>query len=131
MNETLRVRDFMSPTLVSFAPETSIHEATDTLLEQRLSGAPVLDTTGALVGILTKRDCIRIAFSASYHQGWGGPVSEYMSREVETVDADDDIVAVAGMFLEHGFRRYPVMHNGRVVGVISRHDVLRALRQLW
>ena len=128
MNPPPRVRDYMSASLVSFAPETSIHEAIDILLDKRLSGAPVLDATGALVGILTKRDCISIAFSASYHQGWGGPVSEYMSPEVETVDADDDIVAVAGRFLERGFRRYPVIDNGRVVGVISRHDALRALR---
>ena len=121
----------MSTKLVSFAPETSIHEAIESLLKNRISGAPVLDGIGTLVGIITKRDCLRIAFSASYHQGYGGPVSEFMSVNVETVSADQDIVSVAELFIEHHFRRFPVMDNGRVVGVISRHDVLQALHELW
>ncbi len=131
MTELLKVCDHMSPTLISFTPEMNIHEAIEALLEHRISGAPVLNAEGSLVGILTKRDCMRISFTASYHREWGGPVSDYMSTEVETIDADEDIVTVAGMFLESRFRRYPVMRDDRVVGVISRHDVLGALRQLW
>jgi CBS domain-containing protein len=54
-----------------------------------------------------------------------------MSREVQTVDAQSDVVEVAELFLNSRFRRFPVMKNGRLVGVISRHDVLRALDDLW
>ncbi len=131
MTELLKVSDHMSPKLVSFAPEMNIHEAIEALLEHRISGAPVLDAEGLLVGILTKRDCMSIAFTSSYHQEWGGSVSDYMSHEVETIDADEDIITVAGMFLDSRFRRYPVVRDQKVVGVISRHDVLKALRQLW
>ena len=131
MTDSPTVRDYMSSRLVSFSPETSIHEAIEILLEARVSGAPVLDAAGALVGILTTRDALRVAFSASYHQGWGGAVSDYMSSDVRTVDASQDIVAVAGLFIENRVHRYPVMQNGRVVGVVSRHDILAALRDLW
>jgi CBS domain-containing protein len=74
---------------------------------------------------------LKVAFSASYHQEWGGHVAQVMSREVQTVEAQSDVVEVAGLFLNSRFRRFPVMKNGRLVGVISRHDVLRALDDLW
>jgi CBS domain-containing protein len=54
-----------------------------------------------------------------------------MTAEVQTIDAETDIVAVAEMFLKSPFRRYPVMRDGRLVGQISRHDVLKALEDLW
>ena len=58
-------------------------------------------------------------------------MAQVMSREVQTVEAQSDVVEVAGLFLNSRFRRFPVMKNGRLVGVISRHDVLRALDDLW
>ena len=123
--------DYMSGDPVTFTPETDIHRAIKALLEHRISGAPVLDGEGRLVGVLTKKDCLKIAFSASYHQEWGGRVAEFMSAEVKTVDADTDVVEVAELFLNSRFHRFPVMRNGRLVGIISRHDVLRALEDLW
>lgn len=131
MTDIPTVRDYVSSRLVSFSPETSIHDAIETLLDAGISGAPVLDAAGALVGILTTRDALQVAFSSSYHQGWGGSVAEYMSTDVRTVDVSQDIVTVAGLFLEDRFHRYPVTHDGRVVGVVSRHDILAALRDLW
>jgi CBS domain-containing protein len=120
----------MSSRLVTLAPETDIHRAMKTLLENRISGAPVLDERGELVGLLSKKDCLKVAFSATYHKEWGGRVSDYMSREVQTIDAATDIVAVAQIFLKGPYRRFPVLSNDRLVGQISRHDVLRALDEL-
>jgi len=124
-------RDHMTADAVTFAPETDIHRAIRTLLERRISGAPVVDRHGNLVGILTTRDCLKIAFGASYHQEPGGIVSELMSTDVETVEAGTDIVEVAQRFLGSRFHRFPVMDGGRLVGVISRHDALHALATLW
>ncbi len=121
----------MAIKLMTLTPETDIHQAMRLLLDNRLSGAPVVDGEGKLVGVLSKKDCLKVAFSASYHKDWGGPVSNYMKRDVQTVEADMDIVAVAEIFLKGPYRRFPVMENGRLVGQISRHDVLRALDELW
>jgi CBS domain-containing protein len=131
MGQSPKVSDHMSHDPMVFAPDMDIHRAIKALLENRISGAPVLDAEGRLVGILTKKDCLKVAFSASYHRDWGGPVSGFMTREVETIEADASIVQVAAMFLESQFRRFPVLSGGRVVGIISRHDVLRALEELW
>lgn len=121
----------MSTQLVVFTPNMDIHVAIKALLQNRISGAPVVDEDGKLVGVLTRRDCLKIAFSASYHKDWGGRVSELMSTKVETVQAETDIVEIAELFLNSRFHRFPVMQDGRMVGLISRHDVLRALEELW
>jgi CBS domain-containing protein len=126
-----RVKDFMTADPVSLAPDMDIHRAMKILLEREISGAPVLDEQGGLVGILSIKDCLRVAFSASYHQEWGGPVSEFMSSEVQTIESDTDIVEAAELFLKVRYRRFPVVTNGRLDGLISRYDVLRALEELW
>ena len=131
MSPSRTARDYMSARLVTLSPETDIHRAMKILLKNRISGAPVLDEHGNLVGILSKKDCLKVAFNASYHKEWGGRVSEYMSRDVKTVDAGTDIVEVAEIFLKGPYRRFPVLSNDRLVGQISRHDVLRALDELW
>jgi CBS domain-containing protein len=126
-----RVKDFMTADPVSLAPDMDIHRAMKILLEREISGAPVLDEQGGLVGILSIKDCLRVAFSASYHQEWGGRVSEFMSSEVQTIESDTDIVEAAELFLKVRYRRFPVVTNGRLDGLISRYDVLRALDALW
>ena len=124
------VDNYMTRTLTLFSPEQNIHAAAKTLLDQRISGAPVIDDAGKLVGVLSKKDCLKVIYTASYHKDWGGRVDEYMSRDVHTIESGTDIIAVADLFVESSFRRFPVMENGQVIGQISRHDILRALYEL-
>lgn len=131
MSRSATVRDYMTARLITLTPGMEVQRAINLLLKHRISGAPVLDGEGRLVGILSKKDCLKVAFRASYHKEWGGPVSDYMSREVETVDAETDIIQIAERFLAGPYRRFPVMSNNQVVGQISRHDVLKALADLW
>jgi predicted transcriptional regulator len=131
MSRSATARDYMTARLITLTPGMEIQRAINLLLKHRISGAPVLDDEGRLVGILSKKDCLNVAFHASYHKEWGGPVSDYMSREVETVDAETDIIQVVERFLAGPYRRFPVMSNNQVVGQISRHDVLKALADLW
>jgi len=131
MSDLATVRQYMTTKLVTFLPEMDLHKAIRLLLRHQISGAPVVNAQGDLVGILSKRDCLKVAFSASYHQDRAGPVSDYMSHDVVTVEADARLVEVAERFVSGTFRRFPVLDGGRLVGVISRHDVLRALEELW
>ncbi len=125
-----KVRDCMTASLVTFTPEMGVMEAIRVLLEKRISGAPVVDSHGHLAGMLSEKDCLRVALEVGYHRGWGGRVDEYMTRKVETVDADMNVVDVAKLFIEDNFRRYPVVSHGRLVGQISRRDVLKAIERL-
>ncbi len=131
MSKSVTVRDYMSANLVSLTPDMEILRAVYTLVKHGISGAPVVDDHGNLVGMLSERDCMKVALSAGYHGEYAGRVSEFMSSGVKTVDADASILEIAEMFLRAPFRRYPVMEDNRLVGQISRRDVLRALENFW
>lgn len=120
------VRDFMATKLVTLRPEMSIHDAIAVLLKHHISGAPVVDAGQRLVGILSEKDCLRVVASGAFHTSAAGMVEEYMSREVQTVDPETDVFRVADMFLSRSFRRLPVVENGRLIGQVSRRDVLNA-----
>ncbi|MDH3231785.1 MAG: CBS domain-containing protein [Alphaproteobacteria bacterium] len=123
------VADIMATRLVTVPPDMNIHEAIRILLDRRISGAPVVDDNGALVGMLSKKDCLKIVFSSQYHDDWGGPVRDFMSAPVETLDADLDLVSAAQAFLNSHFRRFPVVRDGQLVGQVSRYDILKVLTE--
>ena len=124
------VRDYMAGQLVTFKPDTEIMDAIHELVHHRIAGAPVVDDKGDLVGMLSELDCMKVALNAGYYGDWGGPVSDYMTTAVESVDAEMNIVDLAQKFLDSGYRRFPVLRNNRLVGQISRRDALRALNEL-
>lgn len=124
-------RDYMSTRLVTLTPQTDVLAAVQTLLDARISGAPVVDGRGNLVGILTQRDCLDVVVQATYHQEPAGRVADYMSASVETLDAGSSLVEVVEAFRQSRYRRFPVLEGTRLVGQISRRDILRAILELW
>ncbi|MDH3336349.1 MAG: CBS domain-containing protein [Gammaproteobacteria bacterium] len=124
------VRDYMTGRLVTFKPDMDVLDAIHQLVQNRIAGAPVVNDQGDLIGMLSELDCLKIALNAGYYGDWGGPVADYMTPNVETVDAQMSIIDLAQKFLDSGFRRFPVLRNNRLVGQISRRDVLRALSNL-
>ncbi len=131
MNQPLTAKDYMTRNVRTTTAETDIDQAVSLLVSERISGMPVLDSDGKLVGILTTRDCLKIAFSTSYHKDSGGLVSDFMSANIETINTDADIVEVAELFVNSRYHQFPVTNQGRLVGLISRYDVLKALAELW
>lgn len=127
---SITVRSYMATQLVTFSPDTQIMDAMHALLEHRITGAPVIDDRGQLVGILSEHDCIKSALNACYHGELGGRVESVMSRDVQTVEPDQSILEVAERLIGSPFRRFVVMERNRVVGQISRRDVLKALDHL-
>lgn len=124
------VKDYMSGKLITFAPDTDVLDAIHVLVQQKIAGAPVVDDHGNLVGMLSEFDCMKVVLTSGYHGEPGGPVSDLMVTDVKTVDANMSIFDLAELFMESGYRRYPVMKENRLVGQISRRDVLRALGHL-
>ena len=85
MPHRLAVRDHMTTDIVTLKPEMDVLQAIAILLKHRISGAPVVDAGGALVGMLTERDCMKVALDAAFHQQSGGTVSDFMATDVITV----------------------------------------------
>ena len=124
------VKDYMSGRLVKFSPDTDVLDVIQELVQHRISGAPIVDDHGNLVGMISEFDCMQVVLTAGYHREPGGPVSELMVTDVETVDADMNIIDLAELFIATQFRRFPVLKDNRLVGQISRRDVLRALGEI-
>jgi CBS domain-containing protein len=127
MSVPLRVRDYMTAQLLTVSPHTEITQVVRLLIERDVSSALVVDAAGTLIGIVTERDCIAVASAAGYYDEWGGPAADFLSAPVETVGPDDNLADVAMRMTSSPYRRFPVIENGKLVGVISRRDVLRAM----
>ncbi len=131
MPQRITVREFMSTDIVTLDPDMDVLKAVHVLLQHRISGAPVLDSEGKLVGMLTERDCMRVALDAAFHQQSGGTVADFMIPDVDVVDADELIITTARRFYHGHYLRYPVVDGTGLVGVISRSDVMRVIGEHW
>jgi CBS domain-containing protein len=131
LSPSITAKDCMTTNVVSLSPDMDVMAAMRYFFAHRISGAPVIDERGELVGILTERDCLRSIVVASYHgEGYCGEVAEFMTRDVVSVEAATSLLDIAQLFVTTICRRFPVVDEGRVVGVISRRDVIRAVLEL-
>jgi CBS domain-containing protein len=126
------VSDYMTTKLVTFAPEQSILEVMEKFAKHHISGGPVLDDNGFLVGIISEADCMKqISESRYFNQPiLDKSVEKYMTKGVETIPHDISIFDAAGIFDKHNRRRLPVMKDGLLVGQISRKDIVIAALKL-
>ena len=131
MMKSLKVRDYMSVDVITFAPTDSVMDAMSVLLKQGISGAPVLGENGRLLGVLSEVDLMEVVVQDSYYNENIGIVSDFMQEAVEHVDPDMDILNLAQRFVRNHRRRYPVLQDGVLVGQISRRDVLQAAMQFF
>jgi len=132
MTEFPSVTKYMASRLITFRPDTPIHTAIDTILKRKISGAPVVDNDYHLVGMLSEVDCLKILVELSYSRQpqTGSLVSDYMSTQMITLDASKTVVDAAYVFVKQGIKRLPVLDNGKLIGQISRRDVLRAIQNM-
>lgn len=125
--KAIQVKDFMSTKLVTLKPKTPVVAAMEQLLDHKISGAPVISESGELVGVLSEVDLMQVVVQDSYYDQATGIVEDYMQDDVDCVDPNMDIYTLAEKFIKEHRRRYPVVaQDGRLVGQISRRDVLRA-----
>jgi len=110
--------------------DADLEEAVRSLLKKRHSGAPVVDSAGKLVGVLSEYDCVAVLARAAAEEWPAGRVSERMTTDVETVSPAEDVFALATRFTEGRHRRLLVVEGEKLVGVISRRDLLGALESL-
>ncbi|MCX4187299.1 CBS domain-containing protein [Methylophaga sp. OBS4] len=123
----LKVKEYMNGTKITFTPEMEVLYAIHQLIEFKISGAPVIDHHGNLIGFLSEKDCMQVALNASYQGEAGGRVIEFMHNMVETIDVDASIIEVAEKFLQTDYKCLPVVKENRLVGSITRRNILKAL----
>lgn len=130
--QQILVKDHMSTNLVTFREEDTIDQVLERLAKRKISGAPVLDEAGVLVGIISEVDCLAEIIKGKYSNTVRFPakVKEHMTKNVITLDPGMSLFDAAQKFLEHKIRRFPVLKDGNLVGQLSLSDVIRAFPNL-
>jgi len=143
----MNAADVMTLDPVSVTPQTTLVEAARLMLQHRISGLPVTDAKGAVAGVLTEGDLLRRAETGTerHRTGWlaflMGPgrlageyvdahahkVDEVMTRDAVTVGASTDLAEIVQLMEKRRIKRVPVVANGKLVGIVSRADLVRAL----
>jgi CBS domain-containing protein len=121
------VREHMDRVVHTVAPDMPIFEAVDFLLEHRVTGAPVTKD-GRIVGMLSERDCLKLVVDRDDPNLEARTVADFMVSDVVSIPPDMDIYWVAGIFLRSTVRRLPVVENGKLIGAITRYDILRVIQ---
>lgn len=131
-SENIKVSDYMSTNLITFRPDQSVMEVMNTLIKKKISGGPVVNAKNELVGIISEGDCMKqISNSRYYNQPLENvKVEEHMATEIETIDGNMNVFDAADKFLSSRRRRFPILDNGKLVGLISQKDILKAAIEL-
>ena len=130
MLKSLFVKDYMLGDHLAFHPEDEVLHAIHTMIKHGLSGAPVADGGGRLIGFLSEKDCLKVALNASYFEQQAGLVREYMVKDVLAVSGDSSLLAAIEIFMTRTYRCLPVVEGDRLIGQISRREILVGLEQL-
>jgi len=127
------VSKYMTRQLITFRPDDEIHKVIESLLKNRITGAPVLNARKEVVGMIDDRSCLNVLFGGAYynHPVEKSTVANYMYQERKTVSMNENIIDVARIFLDAVYKRLLVVDDaGRLVGQISRRDILRAIEDM-
>ena len=125
---TVLVKDIMTTNLVLFTVEQSIHEVMNAFIKNKISGGPVVDDRGKLIGVISEADCMKEVSDSRYFNMpiLDKSVGHFMTKEVETLPASMTLFDAASRFHETSRRRFPVLDNNKLVGQISRKDIVIA-----
>ena len=125
---TVLVKDIMTTNLILFTIDQSIHEVMNFFIKNKISGGPVVDDLGKLIGVISEADCMKEISDSRYFNMpiLDKTVAHFMTSKVDVIDADKTIFEAASMFFKTSRRRFPVMDKDRLVGQISRKDIVIA-----
>ncbi len=129
----LTARDIMVTSSVTLRPGMGIHSAIGVLLKANVTGCPVTNPDGKLLGILSELDCMKlIASEEFFHEGHSADdcVADYMSEICTSIPPGFGIFRVAQLFFETGLRRIPVLEDGILIGQVTRAGVLRGIQRM-
>ncbi len=119
-------KDIMSNNLITLKEDSPAREAIKLILDKKISGIPVVKADMSLAGIITERDLLQLSF---YDNADVAKVGDFMSRDVSTMDMETDLLEICEFFLQHNYKRIPIVSNNKLVGIISRKDMLKYILQ--
>ncbi|MEN6333525.1 MAG: CBS domain-containing protein [Phycisphaerales bacterium] len=122
-----QARDVMSDRVISVREDEDIYTAIRAMAANEITGLPVVDAGGNLVGVITEKDVLALLYTM---QDKPGTVRDFMSTEVVCFGPESDLAQIAETLRTNNFRRVPILDQGRLVGIVSRRDIIRYMREL-
>jgi len=135
--QKILVKDYMSKDVTTFHKSDCIYDVMRELLEKKISGGPVLNKSGKLVGIISESDIMKNIVDSQYYNMpiTKTNISKYMKKSVDYISPEITIFEAASEFLKLKRKRFPVIISGEIVGIISRIDIISASlhirSQIW
>jgi CBS domain-containing protein len=120
--------EIMTRPAVTISPDASLTDAIELMLNNGISGMPVVDADGRLVGIITEKDVMNFAFSGNADDT---AVREAMTTDVVTYPPKTDIAVLTNCLGSKHFRRVPIVSEGKVIGIVTRRDIMREILSVY
>lgn len=120
-------KTLMKTKLITVKQDSSIYEAIRLLVNKNITGLPVVDDEGVLVGIVSEKDMLRLLYNI---KDKAGSVQEFMTKSVVCFTEDDSLIDIAESFIDNHFRRVPIVRDNKLVGIISRRDIVEYILKL-
>ncbi len=130
MNSPRTAADIMVTKLVTLTPDVDVFDAIQLLLKHRISGAPVIDAHWNFLGVFSEKNCMSVLLESVYEQHPTTHLYAFMDVEVPTISEDTDLLTIAHIFQDNNCRRLPVIRKSKLVGQVSRRDLLGAAHDL-
>jgi CBS domain-containing protein len=142
----MKVGEIMQKEVVTVPKDTPFREVAKILIDKKISGAPVTDETGKIVGVVSEKDLFRAVYP-SYEDFYESPeshldfeemeaeaklanhkkVEDFMSSRLITADPETPVLKIGALMVATGIHRVPVVEGGKVVGMVGRRDIYRAI----
>ena len=128
-NIMLEAKDIMTRDLICIHKDTPIFQAIDLMAKNNVTGIPVVENDMTLVGILSEQDVLRLFHT--YEDEKDRTVNNFMTQPAIHFEENEYVLDICYCLRDNAIRRVPVTSNGKVVGVISRSDILKCIIRLW
>ena len=120
-------KTIMKTDLVTVNRQTTIYEAIQIMVGNNITGLPVVNDDMTLAGIISEKDVLKLLYNI---EDKPGNVENFMTNQVVTFNHDDSLIDIAESFIDNHFRRVPILKNGKIVGIISRKDIIAYILKL-
>ena len=117
----LKAKDIMTTDLVTVKSQASVYEAIQELIDNNITGLPVVDDDMTVVGVISEKDILKLLYDLEKD---GGTVSDYMTEMTVSFDPEDNLLDICNCFMKNPFRRVSILSDGKLAGIISRTDII-------
>lgn len=124
----LKAIDIMTTSVISIKKDVPIYDALELMLDNKISGIPVVDDDMLVIGILSERDVLRLFYESQ--DGEELTVNEFMTQPAVHFDEQESLLDICDCLCENYFRRVPVTSKGKLVGIVSRVDIIKDILKL-